>query len=219
MALKPSAGTHGDGFYCLSYDKGSLYANDQIIDLEDLENMINDFHSFYLVTEFINMNYNLKKIYDKSVNSIRVMVINKYGYDPQIMQAYMRIGSLKSGYTDNVGYGGICVMINVETGEMFNPEQIVDHKFQPCDRHPDTGTLIRGKIPNWDMMCSKLLDICRYMPELEYLGFDIAITDQDFQIIEINIHQDLHKVATHSQEIKEYFRDKIKNKKRIYKIQ
>ena len=219
LALKPSAGTHGDGFYCLSYDKGNLYANDQIIDPEDFKNMINGFHSFYLVTEFINMNYNLKKIYDKSVNSIRIMVINKYGYDPQIMQAYMRIGSLKSGYTDNVGYGGICVMINVETGEMFNPEQIVDHKFQSCDRHPDTGVLIRGKIPNWDMMCSKLLDICRYMPELEYLGFDIAITDQGFQIIEINIHQDLHKVATHSQEIKEYFRDKIKNKKRIYKIQ
>ena len=146
------------------------------------------------------------------------MVINKYGYNPQIMQAYMRIGSVESGYTDNVGYGGICVMIDIETGRMYNPEQIIDHKFQPCEVHPDTGVLIEGKIPNWDMMCNKILEICRFMPELEYLGFDIAITDESFQIIEINIHQDLHKVATYSEEIKEYFRDKLENKRVIYKI-
>ena len=218
LALKPSAGTHGDGFYCLAYDNGDFFVNGEVMTKDEIIQLINEVKVFYLVTDFINMNSELKKIYDKSVNSVRVMVINKYGYNPQIMQAYMRIGSVESGYTDNVGYGGICVMIDIETGRMYNPEQIIDHKFQPCEVHPDTGVLIEGKIPNWDMMCNKILEICRFMPELEYLGFDIAITDESFQIIEINIHQDLHKVATYSEEIKEYFRDKLENKRVIYKI-
>lgn len=218
LALKPSAGTHGDGFYCLSFAQDTYYVNGEEMTAEEIIEMVENFKSYYLVTEFINMNAELKKIYDKSVNSIRVMVINKDGYNPKIMQAYMRIGSSKTGYTDNVGYGGICVMVNEQNGELYNPERIVDHKFEPCERHPDTGTPISGKIPNWDIACEKILEICRFMPELEYLGFDLAITDEDFQIIEINIHQDLHKVATHSEEIRAYFREKISLKKQIYKI-
>ena len=219
LALKPSAGTHGDGFYCLSYQDGAYYVNDDEMTKDEIIDLIKDLRSFYVITEYINMNAKLKKIYDKSVNSVRVMVINRNGYDPKIMQAYMRIGSSKTGYTDNVGYGGICVMIDETTGEMYNPERIIDHKFEPCNVHPDTNVEIKGTIPNWNIICNKILAICRFMPELEYLGFDIAVTKEGFQIIEINIHQDLHKVATHSEDIKAYFNEKIMNKKAIYKIQ
>ena len=43
-------------------------------------------------------------------------------------------------------------------------------------------------------------------------------TATGFQVIEINIHQDLHKVATHSDEIKEFFAQKIAIKKKRYKL-
>ena len=215
LALKPSSGTHGDGFYCLAYDENGYYVNGQNMTKEEIIEKIESFRSFYLITEYITMNAQLKKIYDKSVNSVRMMVINRNGYDPKIMQAYMRIGSSSTGYTDNVGYGGICVMVDVESGEMYNPERIVNHIFEACPEHPDTGVKIEGKIPNWETVCENVLAMCRYVPEIEYLGFDVAITDEAFQIIEINIHQDLHKVATHSEEIKSFFRDKIKNKRMI----
>ena len=55
-----------------------------------------------------------------------------------------------------------------------------------------------------------VIDICRFMPELEYLSFNIAIPDDGFKIIEINIHQDLHKVAEHSEEFKSFYRDKLR---------
>ena len=215
LALKPSAGTHGDGFYCLSFEDEKFYLNGKVMTQEEIISKIEGFKSFYLVTEYISMNTQLKRIYDKSVNSIRMMVINRKGYNPKIAQAYMRIGSESTGYTDNVGYGGICVMIDIESGEMYNPERIIDHKFQPCLKHPDTGVEIKGKIPNWEIVSEAIPEICRYFPELEYLGFDIAITDEGFQIIEVNIHQDLHKVATHSEEIKEYFREKLIDKKNM----
>ena len=194
LALKPSAGTHGDGFYCLAFEDGVFSVNGEVMSEEEIIELVNSFKSFYLVTAFIKMNQDLKKIYDKSVNSIRVMVINSEGYNPKIHQSYMRIGSSRTGYTDNVGYGGICVMVDPGTGEMYNPETIVDHKFYPCPEHPDTGTPIAGVIPHWDLVREKVLQICRSLPELEYLGFDIAITDDAFEVIEINIHQDLQKL-------------------------
>lgn len=212
LAFKASAGTHGDGFFCLAHENGIYYANGEIIEKDDLQRLIEGTEVFYVITEYLEMHHDIKRIYDKSVNTVRMMVVNDHGYDPRILQTYMRIGAGNSGYTDNVGYGGICVFVDKETGELYKPETIKDHVFYDCPVHPDSGVAIAGKLPNWDLVKRKILEICRYLCELEYLGFDIAITANGFQILEINIHQDLHKVASFDYEIKEYFNRKISYK-------
>ena len=212
LALKPSAGTHGDGFYRMEYADGKYLINGKEMTEDEIVGMISGFKSVYVITEYLFMHHELKKIYPNAVNTIRVAVVNQSAYEPKIMQTYMRIGSSKSGFTDNVGYGGICAKIDTATGRYYCPEQLRDHKFTPCPKHPDTGVEIEGIVPNWDYMCEGVLNICRFMPELEYLGFDIAITDDGFKIIEINIHQDLHKVAEHSPEFKQFYQDKLKLK-------
>lgn len=217
LAFKAAAGTHGDGFYALEYDpEAEIYlVNGAEHSEEELVNLLESQRSFYVVTSYIHMHPELKRIYPKSVNSIRMMLVNEQGYDPRILQTYMRIGSSKTGYTDNVGYGGICAMIDAETGVIYNPETIVNHEFFPCPTHPDTGVEIAGiQIPHWQEVCRTVCDICRYIPDLEYLGFDVAVTEEGFQIMEINIHQDLHKVALYSDEIMDYFRRKIRYKER-----
>ncbi len=216
LALKPSSGTHGDGFYRMEYADGKYLINGKEMTEDEIVDMISSFKSVYVITEYLFMHRELKKIYPNAVNTIRVAVVNQTAYAPKIMQAYMRIGSSKSGYTDNVGYGGICAKIDLETGRYYCPQQIHDHVFTPCPIHPDTGVEIEGIIPNWDYMCKGVLNICKFMPELEYLGFDIAITDDGFKIIEINIHQDLHKVAEHTPEFKQFYQDKMKLKAEQY---
>ena len=216
LALKPSSGTHGDGFYRMEYADGKYLINGKEMTEDEIVGMISGFKSVYVITEYLFMHHELKKIYPNAVNTIRVAVVNQSAYEPKIMQTYMRIGSSKSGFTDNVGYGGICAKIDTATGRYYCPEQLRDHKFTPCPKHPDTGVEIEGIVPNWDYMCEGVLNICRFMPELEYLGFDIAITDDGFKIIEINIHQDLHKVAEHSPEFKQFYQDKLKLKAEQY---
>ena len=218
LALKPSAGTHGDGFYRMEYADGKYLINGKEMTEDEIVAMISGFKSIYVITEYLFMHHELKKIYPNSVNTIRVAVVNQNAYEPKIMQTYMRIGSSKSGFTDNVGYGGICAKIDTATGRYYCAEQLRDHKFTPCPVHPDTGVRIEGVVPNWDYMCEGVLNICRFMPELEYLGFDIAITDDGFKIIEINIHQDLHKVAEHSPEFRQFYQDKMKLKAEQYKL-
>lgn len=220
LAFKPSAGTHGDGFYCLAYEeddtgRGTYLANGEAVTAEDLYAIIDARKSFYVLTEYLDMHSRLKEIYPNSVNTVRVMVINRNGYDPKIMQTYMRIGSSTTGFTDNVGYGGICVMMDKDTGELYQPETIKEHVYYPCPVHPDTGTPIDGLMPHWDLVKKTLPEICRYLPELEYLGFDVAITEAGFTILEINVHQDLHKVYEFTDEIMDFFRQKIARKKAL----
>ena len=218
LALKPSSGTHGDGFYRMEYADGKYLINGSEQTTEEIVEMIAGFKSIYIITEYLFMHHELRKIYPHSVNTIRVAVVNQHGNEPKIMQTYMRIGSSKSGYTDNVGYGGICAKIDIDTGRYHSPEQIYKHRFTPCPEHPDTGVRVEGVVPNWEYMKEGVKGICRFMPELEYLGFDIAITDDGFKVIEINIHQDLHKVAEHSQEFKDFYRDKLQLKAERYNL-
>ncbi len=213
LAFKASAGAHGDGFYCFKYEEEKLYANGEQIEKEELKRLIEGIKTFYVVTEYLEMHSELKKIYPKSVNTVRMMLVNDCGYNPRILQTYMRIGAGKTGYTDNVGYGGICAFVDTQTGKIFHPEQLKEHRYIPCENHPDTGCPITGYIPNWQFLKKQIIEICRYLCELEYLGFDVAVTEDGFKILEINIHQDLHKVATFSDEIKEFFYRKIEDKK------
>lgn len=219
LVFKPSAGTHGDGFYCIAFDGKEFLVNNEVKTPDELINIIESQKSFYIITDYIVMHETLKAIYPNSVDSIRVMVLNERGYNPKIRQCYLRIGSSKTGFTDNVGYGGICAMVNMETGELYDPETLKDHVYYPCEHHPDTGTKISGiVIPHWKLICEKVIEIAQLMPELEYLGFDVAVTENGFNVMEINVHQDLHKVALHPEDVRKFYKDKIAYKKRLLKI-
>lgn len=212
LAMKPSAGTHGDGFYRLEYKDGDYFVNGEVRTEEQMRDLVRSFKSFYVVTEYLFMHPGLRDIYPHSLNTIRVAVTNREATNPRIMQAYMRIGSSSSGFTDNVGYGGICAHIRLEDGYCHSPETLRDHQYLSCPTHPDTGATIERFIPNWHEVCEGVEMICSFMPQLEYLGFDIAVTEGGFKILEINIHQDLHKVAEHSPEFKEFYKAKLRLK-------
>lgn len=218
LVFKPNAGTHGDGFYKLEYSNGDIFANGEAIDKSSFERLITEQKSTYIVTEYVEMHPDLKRIYPKTVNTIRIMVVNENCNNPQIMHVYMRIGSSKTGFTDNVGYGGICCYVDKKTGYYYNGETIFNHKFYPCEVHPDTGINIQGYLPNWDKVLDGIQVISRRMSQLEYLGYDIAITKESFKIIEINIHQDLHKYVRYPEDVKQFFKKKLNFKKELYSI-
>ena len=58
-----------------------------------------------------------------------------------------------------------------------------------CKYHPNTGIKIEGVIPHWQDICNKVIEISSYIFPIEYMGFDIVVTDQSFKILEINTHQ------------------------------
>lgn len=208
IVMKPSEGSHGNGFLKLEYIRGQYYVNNDCITAHKLKEKIEDLGTFYNVTEFIELNSMLKEIYDGATYTVRMMVINKSGLEPWLANAYLRIATKSTGLTDNISDGGICARIDMETGEIFQPEKIVNHVIRPCSVHPDSGTEIKGKIPNWEKVKEGVKEVSNYIAQLEYLGFDIVITEESFKILEINTHQDLHRYPHYGESVHRYFRSK-----------
>lgn len=218
LALKAASGTHGVGFYKMHYEKGKYYLNNKLTTEQGIRSTINSFKSFYVVTDYIRQHEQINEIYAGSVNTIRVMMINRDGHHPQLLDAYMRIGSKKSGVTDNVAFGGVVCTIDMETGEYGNGMQLKNHKYVNIEKHPDTKTPLHGVIPNWETIKKGLVDMCSYMPQLEYLGFDVVCTPEGFVVLEVNSHQDLHRLPSYDQRVRDFMFYKLARKERRYKI-
>ena len=218
LVMKPNAGTHGDGFYKLEYTDEAFFVNEKESSADRIKELISSQKSSYVITEYIEMHRDLKKIYPGSVNTIRMMVINKTCFEPKIVQTYMRIGSSKTGVTDNIAYGGLAAYVDKDSGYYDRAALLSDHRYISMDHHPDTGTLLEGYLPNWETVKKGVYDISMMIPQLEYLGFDIAITEDGFKILEINIHQDIHKAHEFTEEINRFFSEKIQYKKELFNL-
>ena len=137
------------------------------------------------------------------------MVINRSGLDPVIENAYFRIGTKSTGFTDNIGSGGVFAYVDEKTGFFHDAEVIKEHVITPCPIHPDTQEKIEGTLPHWDEVLRVIPELCRYISPLEYLGFDVFITDSGFKILEIN----LHRYPTYNENVQAYFMHKLELKK------
>lgn len=214
LVMKPAIGSHGKGFHRLDHraDSGTYLLDGEPYGRSGILECLNSLDREYIVTEYVRMHRDLQKIYSGVTGTVRVMTIAGIGEDC-IKVAYFRVGASSTGQTDNIAAGGIVASVDVETGYFGNAELLKEHEFWPCPVHPDTNMPIEGSLPHWEEIKETLRSICQYLSPMEYLGFDIAITDDGFRIIEINTHQDLHKFPSYPQDVKEYLFEKLQAKK------
>lgn len=216
LAMKPDEGSHGDGFYKFSYDDGTYFLNDQPAEAQQVVDILTSPDNQYLITEYIKNNEQFKKIYAGAVNTIRMIVFKKDGVTPEIGNVYMRFGSKATGAVDNMGAGGMFVQVNSETGEYGNAKIITQNSIQDCPYHPDTGVLIEGTIPHYEKIKEIILDMAANITELEYFGFDVAVTEDSVKLPEINRFPDFPKIEKYSQGTIDYLLLKLQQKKEQY---
>ncbi len=216
LALKPDEGSHGDGFYKFSYENGKYYLNHQEASKQDVLNILEDVKNQYLVTEYINMHHEIKRIYDGAVNTIRMIVFKKDGKNPVIGNAYMRFGSKRTGAVDNMGAGGMFARIDIDTGRFYDAKIIEANEIKPCLCHPDTGVKIEGYLPNWDKVKEQVLSVARNIPQLEYFGFDLALTEDGLKFPEINRFPDYPAIEKYTPLTIDYLLYKLEQKKKKY---
>jgi len=217
LALKPDEGTHGAGFFKFTFANEKYYLNEQESSEEEIIALLSDANNQYLVTEFIQQHPSLAHIYPGAVNTARLIVFKKDGRRAQIGTGYMRFGHSGTGGVDNIGAGGVGVDLNVSTGYYSNAARIRDNIIiEPCLKHPDTGVLIEGYLPNWDYVIKTVLKIAESLPEIEYMGFDVAFTEDGIKLPEINRFPDFPKVNKLTPATMDYLLDKLKKKKKKY---
>lgn len=216
LALKPDEGSHGDGFYKFSYADGKYYLNHEEAQAEDVLKILQDVNNQYLITEYIDMHPVIKNIYSGAVNTIRMIVFKKDGKNPEIGNAYMRFGSKRTGAVDNMGAGGMFAKIDIETGKFYDAKIIEANEIKPCLYHPDTNVKIEGYLPNWEKVKADVLNVARNIPQLEYFGFDLAITPDGLKFPEINRFPDYPAIEKLSPKTMDYLLYKLEQKKISY---
>ena len=212
LACKPQRGSQGQGFYKLSYHDGKYFLNHEEATPEQILEILTDEHSQYFVTEYIQQHHDIDKIYSGAVNTMRIITFMKDGKTQEIGNAYMRFGSQKTGAVDNMGAGGMFAQIDMDTGRFHNGKIITENSILPCANHPDTGEPIEGYIPNWDLIKQGLKDLNACMPQLEYLGFDVAVTEDGMKLPEINRAPGYPKIETFNRPTIDYLLYKLEKK-------
>ena len=128
-----------------------------------------------LVEEVAKECEELKKLHPSSLNTIRVITLNK-----EIVAAFLKIGN-NNNVVDNFNFDGLVVPINISTG-------IVDYlainkEGELFKEHPLTHEQILWvTIPKWKQVKSFIAKVCEVVPEVKYVGWDVAIDKEPYLI-------------------------------------
>lgn len=154
-----------------------------------------------LVEEVIKQHSEMSKLSSSSVNTLRLVTITKNN-KTNIMVRVIRMGDGHHD-VDNFHSGGMYTVFN-EDGIITKPA--IDREGNIYEYHPLTNTKLVGfKIPYYKEAIEMVKEASKVIPQIRYIGFDIAITDKGPVIIEGNElpGYDLYQSKIHINENKE----------------
>ena len=76
---------------------------------------------------------------------------------------------------------------DVSDNEIKVGQSAIDERMNRYVVHPDSGKAILGfQIPKWEEAKSFVVDLANVLPELKYCGWDLALTNQGWVMVEAN---------------------------------
>ena len=138
----------------------------------------------FLLESYFEQHPDMAKLHPSSVNTVRVITFFD-GEKVHIMQTVLKIGNHGS-HLDNFGAGGMYTVLS-DDGEVIYPAFDKDAKTYSV--HPYSGAQIVGfKIPLFNEIVETLDRAARIVPEVQYVGWDVAIGKTKPALIEGNFN-------------------------------
>lgn len=144
----------------------------------------------YMLEAYCYQHPKISMLNPTSVNTIRMWVVNRPGDNPtRVIGAFLRLGR-KGSLVDNTDAGGLLCNVELESGRLHSgTERSAGKKLY--DRHPDTDADINGlEIPYWKQAKNLACKTLNTFPFINFAGVDIAITETEPIVIEMNIPPD-----------------------------
>ncbi len=171
MFIKPEDGTYGKGVEildCSPENARELY--------EKLKG------KNILAEELVKQHPALAAFNSSSLNSVRIVTFLRKNGEAVVMPgSVIRVGR-KGRIADNFHHMGMGAQIDNETGIICTTG--IDKAGNRYITHPDSNISLLGfKVPHWDKVKETVLAAAKVVPEVRYVGWDVAITDDDRVII------------------------------------
>ena len=122
---------------------------------------------------------------NKSVNTVRFNTILDSDQIPHVVKVTFRCG-VGDSVVDNYNAGGVTYPINKEYGRIEGPG---GHSSmgQTVFIHPGTDIFMLGReIPYWNEAVAMVKEAAKSIPQLRFIGWDVAITSNGPLLIEGN---------------------------------
>lgn len=134
--------------------------------------------------EYIRQHDELNRLNPDCVNSIRIVTLLS-GDDITFISASLKIGGQKNSFVDNMHQKGVGANVDIQTGVVTSlGYDYHDHSFI---YHPLSKAQIIGFcIPFWSQTIELIKKTHLDVSECPLLGWDVAITNEGPEIIEIN---------------------------------
>lgn len=138
----------------------------------------------YLIEEVIVNHPDVARVNPDSVNTLRVETCLDHDGGFHLLNVLFMVGTTKT-IVSNCHSGGMMCHVDVKTGCIdnagYNPKGIW------YEVHPASGIKLRGyKLPYIDQLEDYIKGVCQVMPNARYVGWDVVITPNGFELIEGN---------------------------------
>lgn len=186
LFIKENSGSLGQnaGLYHVKDDKES----------EELYEYLSKKGGEWIVEEPIKQTQEMAIWNDSSVNTVRIPSILNNG-KWTILGAFFRTGR-KGSVVDNAGAGGIFACVNSDDGKLTTDG--IDEVGIYYVKHPDSGMTYKGwQIPRWSELLKVAEKIHRSIPWHKYVGWDFALTENGWVLVEGNWGQFVSQYNDH----------------------
>jgi hypothetical protein len=145
LAMKPLAGSLGEGFLMMSFDGIRFHLNGNPIEERELQDKCRSL-DHYIVTEYIQQHPYAQALFPHTTNTLRILTMRDYStHESFIACVRQRIGRITSIPVDNFHRGGMVCAVDDESGELGPGVSIgSDRRLIWHEGHPDTGVPIAG---------------------------------------------------------------------------
>jgi hypothetical protein len=145
-----------------------------------------------LFEEKIKQHNLLAQVNPSSTNTIRIDTLREKNGEVLFLGAFFRCGRCGS-HVDNWYQGGISVGVDIDTGALKNVGY--DQAVRQFTAHPDSSvTFAEVVIPFWSEVVELARAVAQSLPNLNSIGWDIAIGERGPIIIEGNTDSGIYPI-------------------------
>jgi len=187
LVFKPVVGGGGAGIAFLKRHENGFSVNERPMTPDEVRTWLARLRRT-LICDHVSQAPELAALYPRTTNTVRLLTMWD-GDEPFAASAVLRIGTAASYPVDNGMKGGIAAGIDLRSGTVGKAVSFPRRsgRVQWHSRHPDTGQLIEGMtIPRWSEIVPQMMGVCRHVPYLRYIGWDLVVTADGFKLIEGN---------------------------------
>ena len=210
---KPLDGECGAGVFRLIISDGNVELNGARKSKEDAKQELKARFSqnAYLVQTMVVQHPEVSGIYDKAVNTLRILTV----FDKDARKAVPVAGEIRFGangsVADNLAAGGVAVGVDLQTGELSEYGICKKGGSKRTLCHPDTLVpFAEVKLPFVQDAVDQTEKLHEKLSSIRIIGWDIAITEEGPVFIEGNDNPEISGLQTVNGGMKKNIRELLK---------